>query len=315
MPCEPPGYAQRRRIEHPAYPVMEFGGLVFAYMGPPDKQPLFPMYDIYDLRRRQDVVLRGMRIWGDCSIGYVRDCNWLQHLENVLDPWHLLILHTMISGAQFTGVLGLSQRPETDFEETPLGVRYHVERALPNGNRLTRYVEVVLPNIYLVSNIHERGETPIENDKPSEVSWAVPIDDTHVCGLSIVAWPLVDGTPDPNWRPRTDTVTYDEHGDKIRPGDIRDRTYEERQRQPDDMEAQEGQRAIAIHALENLVSSDKGVSLLRRTLKRSLDLMREGKDPLNIVRDPETNHAIETHAYNTVRPVTPVAKRALVSQR
>jgi len=314
MPCEPPGYAQRRKIEHPAYPVMEFGGLVFAYMGPPDRQPLFPMYDIYDLRHRQDVVLRGMRIWGDCSIGYVRDCNWLQHLENVLDPWHLLILHTMISGAQFSGVLGLSQRPEIEFEETSLGARYHVERDLPNGNRLTRYVEVVAPNIYLVSNIHERGDRLIENDRPSEFSGAVPIDDTHVSGLSIVAWPLVDGQPDPSFRPRTDTVTYDERGNKIRPGDQRNRSYEERQRQPDDMEAQEGQRPIAIHALENLVSSDKGVSLLRRKLGQSLSLMREGKDPLNIVRDPEKNRAIETHAYNTVRPIPAAGKRELASR-
>ena len=133
--------------------------------------------------------------------------------------------------------------------------------------------------------------------------------------FSIVAWPLVDGKPDPNWRPRTDTVTYDEHGNKIRPGDQRNRSYEERQREPDDMEAQEGQRPIAIHALENLVSSDRGVSLLRRKLKQSLDLMREGKDPLNIVRDPEKNHAIETHAYNTVRPIGAAEKGELVSQR
>lgn len=315
MPCEPPGYAERRRIEHPAYPVTEFGGLVFAYLGPPEKQPLFPMYDIYDLRHRQGVVLRGMRIWGDCSIGYVRDCNWLQHLENVLDPWHLVILHTVISGAQFRGVLGLSQLPQIDFDDTPLGVRYHVERDLPSGSRLIRYAEVVLPNIHLIPSIHERGERPVENDKPSEFSWVVPIDDTHVTGFSIVAWPLVDGKPDPGFTPRTDTVTYDDHGNKIRPGDARDRPYEERQRRPDDMEAQEGQRAIAIHALENLVSSDKGVTLLRRKLKQSLDMVRQGTDPPNIVRDPEKNHAIETHAHNTVRRREAPGAREPVAQK
>src|SRR5712691_11703227 len=36
MPCEPPGYAERRKVEQLAYPVTEFGGLVFVYMGPPD---------------------------------------------------------------------------------------------------------------------------------------------------------------------------------------------------------------------------------------------------------------------------------------
>jgi hypothetical protein len=42
----------------------------------------------------------------------------------------------------------------------------------------------------------------------------------------------------------------------IRPGSFLERTYEERQRKPDDLEAQEGQRPIAIHALENLAHSD-----------------------------------------------------------
>jgi len=53
--------------------VHEYGGLVFIYMGPPEKQPLFPMYDIYDTRKRQDVVIRGMRIYDDCGPGHVRD--------------------------------------------------------------------------------------------------------------------------------------------------------------------------------------------------------------------------------------------------
>lgn len=32
MPLEPPGSTLKHRIEHPCYPVREFGGLVFAYI-------------------------------------------------------------------------------------------------------------------------------------------------------------------------------------------------------------------------------------------------------------------------------------------
>ena len=92
MPCEAAGFCERMAVEHPAYPVLEFGGLVFIYMGPPDKQPDFPLYDVFK-PPTQDVVLVGKKIWGDYSIGYVKDCNWLQHYENVVDPWHLLVLH------------------------------------------------------------------------------------------------------------------------------------------------------------------------------------------------------------------------------
>ena len=88
-------------------------------------------------------------------------------------------------------------------------------------------------------------------------SWALPIDNEHVRGISIVAWPLENGEPKPDWKPGTDTIA------DIRPGSFLKRTYEERQRKPDDLETQEGQRAIAIHALENLAHSDSGVVMLR----------------------------------------------------
>ena len=300
MPCEPPGYAERRRLEHPAYPVLEFGGLVFAYLGPPDTQPLFPMYDVFDTRHRHDVVLRGLKPWGEASITNVRDCNWLQHYENVMDPYHLPILHFLISGPQFTGVLSGLKLPHFEFEETALGMRHHVVQPLPNGNRLERYVEVVLPNVFLLPNIHEPGDRPIERDKPSEVTWIVPEDDTHVTAYCLVAWPLVDGAPGPHFRPRIETATYDAQGNQIRPAAASERPYEDRQRRPDDKEAMEGQRPIAIHALEHLASSDKGVMMLRQLLRRQLDALAAGRDPINVVRDPARNHNIETHAWNSV---------------
>jgi hypothetical protein len=63
------------------------------------------MCDIIDTRHRDDVVLRGIRLWGDYSFGFVKDCNWLPHYENIVDPWHLLVPHQMISGDQFEGAL------------------------------------------------------------------------------------------------------------------------------------------------------------------------------------------------------------------
>jgi len=73
--------------------------------------------------------------------------------------------------------------------------------------------------------------------------WAVPIDNEHVTRHSaIVAWPLENGAAESEgWKP----------GAPIRLPNIRAglgvgaTTYEERQRKPDDLEAQEGQRTIA----------------------------------------------------------------------
>ncbi|MGE3932570.1 MAG: Rieske 2Fe-2S domain-containing protein [Rhodospirillaceae bacterium] len=304
MPCEQPGYAERLEVWQPAYPVQDYGGIVFVYMGPPEKQPLFPMYDIIDVRGRDDVVLRATRLWGEHAIAYVSECNWLQHFENVVDPYHVAMLHRAISGDQFASAVTHEGMPDIGFEKTPLGVRYRMFRNLPNGNRLERYVECVLPNIALIASIHEQGQTPKTKDRCTDVTWVVPIDDTHCRALTLIAWPAKGGVPDPGWIPGTFT------GIEARPGRMRARPYDERQRQPDDMEAQESQRPIAVHALENLALSDRGVALLRRAYRESLGAIAAGGDPQNIVRDPAANRAIETHSWNSVVPPGRVGQAA-----
>ena len=293
MPCETEEFRQRMDVWQPAYPTLEFGGLVFVYMGPPGSEPPFPIYDVVDTGRRQDVVLRGMRLWGDYAVGMVKHCNWLQHYENIVDPYHLLMLHQRISGDQFDGAL-MQGAPRIGWERTPLGVRYNLIKDLPNGNCFIRHAECILPNAFLIPDIREAGTVPKRQEQATELSWAVPVDNEHVRGISIVAWPLENGEPKPDWRPGTDTVA------DIRPGSVLARSYEERQREPDDLEAQEGQRAIAVHALENLGMSDTGIVMLRRLLREQIKRVEGGLDPINVVRDTEATRSIPTGAWNTI---------------
>ncbi len=73
------------RVKLKAYPVEELGGLIFAYMGP-DPRPLLPRYYPF--------VEPGMTR----SIGWaVVPCNWLQVMENSLDPMHGEFLHRYFS--------------------------------------------------------------------------------------------------------------------------------------------------------------------------------------------------------------------------
>src|SRR6266567_5201701 len=73
----------RDRVHIPAYPVQEMGGLIWAYLGP-TPAPLLPRFDLFvrdDLER---------------EIGITRlPCNWLQIMENSLDPVHLEYLHSV----------------------------------------------------------------------------------------------------------------------------------------------------------------------------------------------------------------------------
>lgn len=95
-------------------------------------------------------------------------------------------------------------------------------------------------------------------------------------------------------RPGTDTVQ------EIRPGSVLSRTYEERPRKPDDLEAHEGQRAIAVHALENLATSDTGIAMLRHTLCEQIKRVSNGLDPMNVIRGERLNRTIPTNAWNTI---------------
>ncbi|HEU0157268.1 MAG TPA: Rieske 2Fe-2S domain-containing protein, partial [Stellaceae bacterium] len=152
MPCETQEFRERMDVWQPAYPTTEYGGLVFVYMGPPGTEPLFPRFDIIDPDPGDDVQLRGMRLWGDYAVGMVRDCNWLQHWENIVDPYHLLMLHQWISGDQFDGAL-MQGKATIGWEKTPLGVRYNLIKDLPNGNRMVRHAECILPNMFIIPSI------------------------------------------------------------------------------------------------------------------------------------------------------------------
>jgi hypothetical protein len=146
-----------------------------------------------------------------------------------------------------------------------------------------------------VANIHQKGAEPIWREKATEVIWCVPVDNETVYGICICAWPASEnGTPVEGWKPGTDTIS------DIRPGQLRERSYEDKQRKPDDMEAQEGQRAVPVHASETLGQVDAGISAYRRKLRDATADVRDGRDPPNIFRDPETNRMIETNCWNTV---------------
>ena len=107
---EPPDSTLKDRLYHGAYPVHEYCGLVFAYMGPPDQQPAFPILDTFHLPGYQLVA----------RPGYIWPCNWLQVKENSMDPAHLAFLHTLPGSEGFTG--DLAALGEWDFMETTAGM-------------------------------------------------------------------------------------------------------------------------------------------------------------------------------------------------
>jgi len=60
-----------------------------------------------------------------------------------------------------------------------------------------------------------------------------------------------------------------------------------------DRAAQESQGEICDRSIEHLGVSDKGVIMLRKLYKDSMDAIAAGKDPIGTIRDPATNRIVE----------------------
>jgi len=283
-PGEPPESTLKERLYHGAYPAREFGGLVFAYLGPPDKKPAFPMYDWYDQP--------GYNLYSPGKTLY--PCNWLQIIENDMDPVHTTFLHARVSGPQQFSKSFL-EIGTLDWMETPIGMIYMHSRRL--GDLVfVRMNDNILPNGAQAAPAAKAGLK-----EGSELSlgplWGVPVDDNHTMKFRI--------------RHHRDG---EEPSYEVSPVISGERTYEEKQRKPDDYEAQTGQRSIAVHDLEHLVTTDKGVIMFRRQIRNGIQAVQRGEDPMGICR--KEGEAIATYCSNTVLRVppapTPEADRELL---
>ena len=82
--------------------------------------------------------------------GDTTPCNWVQTHENVMDPFHVFVLHSSNSGNQFVPLMGVL--PEVSWEHTPLGVKSYQDRRLSDGKVFHRVTEVMMPTLRIVAN-------------------------------------------------------------------------------------------------------------------------------------------------------------------
>ena len=265
QPCEPDGGRQRERIRQPWYPVQECYGLLFAYMGPPARQPMLPRYECLEVLDDGEFIEAD-----DTSLGSggpaIVPCNWLQHFENVVDPLHVPILHGAFSGMQFTAAM--AAMPQVEFTATETSVQVVSRRPAEDGRVFHRITEAVLPTLRVVPNPRVAQFARVES-----IGWALPIDDTsfriYVAGRVRQAGDI--------GRMRS------KFGGKF----WWELSEAEHRAMPGDYEAQVGQGAITLHSEEHLASSDRGIAMLRRLLRRQVRAVAEGKDPAGVSFDPD----------------------------
>ena len=266
QPCEPDAGAKScSKVRQPWYPVQELYGLIWAYMGPPDKKPVLPKYECLEVLEEGEFLEAN-----DDSIGgggpQVIPCNWLQHYDNLVDPFHVVILHATFSGTQF--VEQMAVMPEVTWDTQAHSVRTISIRKLPDGNTLRRISEAGLPTLRVIPSPRIGRYGMVES-----LGWVLPIDD-HSFRIYVVGRVREKGEL-VKMRSRLNGKLWE------------DLTEEEHQRFPGDYEAQVSQGAIAHHSEEFLATSDLGLVQLRRLLHKQLKAMAEGQDPAGVSFDPD----------------------------
>ena len=275
QPCEDAGGPRRDRIRQPWYPLEERYGLVFAYLGPPQKKPPLPRYDCLEELSAGEFVEPD-----DSSIGsggpQIVPCNWFQHWENVVDPFHVPVLHGSFSGAQFTAQMGIV--PKVEFSTTGRGVKVESWRDLGDGNVHHRITETVCPTLRVVPNPRVDRYQKVES-----IGWVLPIDDTHY--RIYTAGRVTERGALQKIRSRQGGKRWE----KLSAAEHREF--------PGDYEAQTGQGAITLHSEEHLATSDKGIALLRRFMEKQLEIVADGGDPAGVrdeyVRFDAGNYLVE----------------------
>jgi len=277
-PCEPPASQVKKKACLGAYPVIEYKGLAFAYLGPKDTMPRFPVMDTFD--EDGDEMLPSL---------IKSPCNWLQVMENAWDPFHVVYLHTLAVRSQF--IDAFAEMPMIEFHEGKYGDFY------TNVRRVGDIVWLRIHDHMMPSFTQNGAHFPVPYGvryfgRCGLSRWVVPIDDTNTM---VVTWRHFREGDDPRGLTDKSKVGY---GKTDFYGQDPDRSYEQRQRDPGDYDAWVSQGPINIHARENLSFTDRGVAKVRRMLRNNIRSLAAGEP----VPHPTDGHAgvLPTYAGDTM---------------
>jgi len=279
-PAEPAGSKFYLTVKHRAYPVQRFLGFYWAYMGPLPA-PEIPRFDIW-LRKDGR---RGIAIYP------ILDCNWLQSMENSVDPAHLQILHldtTRPFKAPNTTRGFIDEIASYEFREVPFGI---MKRRVFKSGFVDEH-PLIFPN-----NLRQSNST----------QFRVPIDDTHTWHVHILFEPTEDGSVVEQSEEEI-TVEYIENFKNPPHALYPLAGYTMHQPLAQDCMAWESAGPIWDRTQERLGTSDRGIVMFREMLKRESAKVQSGLDPIGVYRgdhpmiDTKLGEALESGQYGD-RPV------------
>jgi len=263
QPGEPVGSSFKDRVKLIAYPVQELGGLIFAYLGP-QPAPLLPRYDVFAM----DNAIRQIG-------GTMLPCNFVQAMENSLDPVHLEWLHGTFTNYVHELKYGIEPMPQgprhakIGFDRFAHGI--YKRRIYEGGTEADATWQkghpIVFPTMLRIG---------------STVQIRVPVDDTHTWHLLYEA--VRPGVPveEQNPVPYYELPRLDDRGEPL----------VEMNALGQDFWAWYSQGEVAQRHLEKLGVSDLGIIMYREMCFEQMARVERGEEPMEVYRDPEENELI-----------------------
>ena len=271
QPAEGQSFADKVRI--PSYPVKEYIGLIFAFLGEGEPPPLprYPRFESADIT----LDVAGLR----------RICNYFNNVDNSLDNAHVRFVHQRHRDSVDDHVV--IGDPIISVEESDWGIRRYVK--YPDGKDLTFFFG--MPNINFIN-----GQVVDPVIKRADVIvFKVPVDDENHIHFEVRAIPMT-GEPGRAWIEERRVLR--EQAERDRPELVRAILAGKMHLSDvdpnrvdfvmlEDEVAQAGQGAIAARGNEHLGRSDRGVFLLRKIWERELKNLAEGRPTKQWTYRPE----------------------------
>ncbi|MBM2806498.1 MAG: Rieske 2Fe-2S protein [Deltaproteobacteria bacterium] len=163
-------------IHHPSYPCVEYGGVIWTYMGPSKELPALPEFEFALVPDEQ----RSYRV-------FHQECNYLQVLEGGIDPTHVMWLHSPYNLADES--LAQKHQPSQhivanksgartpmaiEIVDTAAGFMYGAKRPFGAGEDLWRVNQFIMPFYSMPPGSELRGAriyTPIDDE--NSIKWQI----------------------------------------------------------------------------------------------------------------------------------------------
>jgi phenylpropionate dioxygenase-like ring-hydroxylating dioxygenase large terminal subunit len=277
VPSEPEESGFCGKIKLKSYPLVERGGVLWTYMGPPEKQPPLPEWEFAVVPSGHSFVSKRLQ-----------ESNWLQAMEGGIDSSHVSFLHRgeLSSDPLFKGAKGNQYnlgdaRPVFEVVESPGGLYVGARRNAENGHYYWRITQWVMPSFTMIP---PRGGHPVHGH-----FW-VPIDDETCWTWSFDYHPVRPLMPEEvqamrdgkgihvRYQPGTFRPLANKDNDYLidRAAQKAGRTYSGVAGiAMQDASLQESMGPIVDRTKENLVSTDNGIIMARHRLLRAIKSLME----------------------------------------